>query len=181
MWSAALSVVIFPPDITLLFLHFGYLGTLCPFWKSTCLSLLYCLRSCPTPKPHLGMGYICAMLLYIFHVGRTSFCICSFVLVGSSFLIESNTVDSQFLNKMDAFVWPAVTKCLLVWSIFFFICKRINFQLLLTGIKTLCYNACSHLVFAGSTAGYTSCWDLRYAYISSKYYIWIKLQESSIS
>nr|XP_023876161.1 F-box/WD-40 repeat-containing protein At3g52030 [Quercus suber]POE81541.1 f-box/wd-40 repeat-containing protein [Quercus suber] len=29
------------------------------------------------------------------------------------------------------------------------------------GIKTLCYNACSHLVFAGSTAGYTSCWDLR--------------------
>ncbi|XP_050283575.1 F-box/WD-40 repeat-containing protein At3g52030 isoform X2 [Quercus robur] len=29
------------------------------------------------------------------------------------------------------------------------------------GIKTLCYNACSHLVFAGSTSGYTSCWDLR--------------------
>lgn len=33
----------------------------------------------------------------------------------------------------------------------------------LTGIKTLCYNPCSHLVFAGTTAGYASCWDLRYA------------------
>lgn len=30
-----------------------------------------------------------------------------------------------------------------------------------TGIKTLCYNPCSHLVFAGTTAGYASCWDLR--------------------
>ncbi|KAG6677001.1 hypothetical protein I3842_14G005400 [Carya illinoinensis] len=30
-----------------------------------------------------------------------------------------------------------------------------------TGIRTLCYNASSHLVFAGSTAGYASCWDLR--------------------
>ncbi|KAB1224961.1 hypothetical protein CJ030_MR1G013983 [Morella rubra] len=30
-----------------------------------------------------------------------------------------------------------------------------------TGIRTLCYNARSHLLFAGSTAGYTSCWDLR--------------------
>lgn len=29
------------------------------------------------------------------------------------------------------------------------------------GIRTLCYNACSRLVFAGSTSGYTSCWDLR--------------------
>ncbi|XP_037494191.1 F-box/WD-40 repeat-containing protein At3g52030 isoform X2 [Jatropha curcas] len=30
-----------------------------------------------------------------------------------------------------------------------------------TGIKTLCFNPRSHLVFAGTTAGYTSCWDLR--------------------
>ncbi|KAL9421030.1 hypothetical protein AB3S75_038571 [Citrus x aurantiifolia] len=30
-----------------------------------------------------------------------------------------------------------------------------------TGIKTLCYNPCSRLVFAGTTAGYASCWDLR--------------------
>ncbi|KAF3437357.1 hypothetical protein FNV43_RR20110 [Rhamnella rubrinervis] len=30
-----------------------------------------------------------------------------------------------------------------------------------TGIRTLCFNPSSHLVFAGSTAGYTSCWDLR--------------------
>ncbi|KAJ9174559.1 hypothetical protein P3X46_013194 [Hevea brasiliensis] len=30
-----------------------------------------------------------------------------------------------------------------------------------TGIKTLCFNPCSHLVFAGTTAGYTSCYDLR--------------------
>ncbi|XP_062174861.1 F-box/WD-40 repeat-containing protein At3g52030 [Alnus glutinosa] len=30
-----------------------------------------------------------------------------------------------------------------------------------TGIRSLCHHASSHLVFAGSTAGYTSCWDLR--------------------
>ncbi|KAK9283297.1 hypothetical protein L1049_011534 [Liquidambar formosana] len=30
-----------------------------------------------------------------------------------------------------------------------------------TGIRTLCLNPSSHLVFAGSTAGYASCWDLR--------------------
>ncbi|WCJ18577.1 F-box family protein with WD40/YVTN repeat doamin [Euphorbia peplus] len=30
-----------------------------------------------------------------------------------------------------------------------------------TGIKALCFNPLSHLVFAGTTAGYTSCWDLR--------------------
>ncbi|XP_060670316.1 F-box/WD-40 repeat-containing protein At3g52030-like isoform X3 [Ziziphus jujuba] len=29
------------------------------------------------------------------------------------------------------------------------------------GIRTLCFNPCSHVVFAGSTAGYASCWDLR--------------------
>ncbi|KAL6963224.1 hypothetical protein U1Q18_050389 [Sarracenia purpurea var. burkii] len=29
------------------------------------------------------------------------------------------------------------------------------------GIRTLCFNPSSHLVFAGSTSGYTSCWDLR--------------------
>ncbi|XP_022149896.1 F-box/WD-40 repeat-containing protein At3g52030 isoform X2 [Momordica charantia] len=29
------------------------------------------------------------------------------------------------------------------------------------GIRTLCYNASSHLVFAGSTAGHVYCWDLR--------------------
>ncbi|XP_023004546.1 F-box/WD-40 repeat-containing protein At3g52030 isoform X1 [Cucurbita maxima] len=29
------------------------------------------------------------------------------------------------------------------------------------GIKTMCYNASSHLVFAGSTAGHVYCWDLR--------------------
>ncbi|KAF7139537.1 hypothetical protein RHSIM_Rhsim07G0058900 [Rhododendron simsii] len=29
------------------------------------------------------------------------------------------------------------------------------------GIRTLCFNPSSHLVFAGSTAGYASCWDLR--------------------
>ncbi|KAH9606658.1 hypothetical protein KSS87_001440 [Heliosperma pusillum] len=30
-----------------------------------------------------------------------------------------------------------------------------------TGIKTLCYNPSSQLVFTGSTAGYAACWDLR--------------------
>ncbi|GLT39739.1 hypothetical protein SLA2020_139150 [Shorea laevis] len=30
-----------------------------------------------------------------------------------------------------------------------------------TGIKALCFNPCSHLVFAGTTAGYGYCWDLR--------------------
>ncbi|KAA8515625.1 hypothetical protein F0562_018764 [Nyssa sinensis] len=29
------------------------------------------------------------------------------------------------------------------------------------GIRTLCFNPSSHLLFAGSTAGYASCWDLR--------------------
>ncbi|XVF73597.1 hypothetical protein PTKIN_Ptkin12aG0215100 [Pterospermum kingtungense] len=29
------------------------------------------------------------------------------------------------------------------------------------GIRTLCFNPCSHLVFAGTTVGYTYCWDLR--------------------
>ncbi|KAL7234470.1 hypothetical protein ACSBR1_017971 [Camellia fascicularis] len=29
------------------------------------------------------------------------------------------------------------------------------------GVRTLCFNPSSHLVFAGSTAGYVSCWDLR--------------------
>ncbi|XP_021890776.1 F-box/WD-40 repeat-containing protein At3g52030 isoform X2 [Carica papaya] len=29
------------------------------------------------------------------------------------------------------------------------------------GIKTLCFNPSSHFVFAGTTAGYISCWDLR--------------------
>lgn len=29
------------------------------------------------------------------------------------------------------------------------------------GIRTLCFNPSSHVVFAGSTAGYASCWDLR--------------------
>ncbi|XP_057499653.1 F-box/WD-40 repeat-containing protein At3g52030 [Actinidia eriantha] len=29
------------------------------------------------------------------------------------------------------------------------------------GIRTLCFNPCSHLVFSGSTSGYASCWDLR--------------------
>ncbi|XWS77386.1 hypothetical protein CRYUN_Cryun01aG0257000 [Craigia yunnanensis] len=28
-------------------------------------------------------------------------------------------------------------------------------------IRTLCFNPCSHLVFAGTTIGYTYCWDLR--------------------
>ncbi|GAB2216562.1 hypothetical protein Droror1_Dr00024337 [Drosera rotundifolia] len=31
----------------------------------------------------------------------------------------------------------------------------------LTGIKTICYNPSSQLVFAGSTRGMASCWDLR--------------------
>lgn len=30
-----------------------------------------------------------------------------------------------------------------------------------TGIKTLCYNPSSQLVFAGSASGYAACWDLR--------------------
>ncbi|CAK7330942.1 unnamed protein product [Dovyalis caffra] len=30
-----------------------------------------------------------------------------------------------------------------------------------TGIKSLCFNPVSHLLFAGTTAGYASCWDLR--------------------
>ncbi|XP_065871573.1 F-box/WD-40 repeat-containing protein At3g52030 [Euphorbia lathyris] len=30
-----------------------------------------------------------------------------------------------------------------------------------TGIKALCFNPRSHLVFSGTAAGYTSCWDLR--------------------
>ncbi|XP_031279797.1 F-box/WD-40 repeat-containing protein At3g52030-like [Pistacia vera] len=30
-----------------------------------------------------------------------------------------------------------------------------------TGIKTLCYNPRSHQVFAGTTAGYAACWELR--------------------
>ncbi|EEF44560.1 F-box and wd40 domain protein, putative [Ricinus communis] len=30
-----------------------------------------------------------------------------------------------------------------------------------TGIKTLCFNPRSHMVFSGTAAGYTSCWDLR--------------------
>ncbi|KAK9913000.1 hypothetical protein M0R45_036827 [Rubus argutus] len=30
-----------------------------------------------------------------------------------------------------------------------------------TGIRTLCFNPSSHLLFAGSTAGYVFCWDLR--------------------
>ncbi|KAJ6692045.1 F-BOX DOMAIN CONTAINING PROTEIN EXPRESSED [Salix purpurea] len=30
-----------------------------------------------------------------------------------------------------------------------------------TGIKSLCFNPASHHVFAGTTAGYASCWDLR--------------------
>ncbi|KAE8727473.1 F-box/WD-40 repeat-containing protein [Hibiscus syriacus] len=29
------------------------------------------------------------------------------------------------------------------------------------GIRTLCFNPSSHLVFAGTTVGYTYCWDLR--------------------
>lgn len=29
------------------------------------------------------------------------------------------------------------------------------------GIRTLCFNPCSHLVFAGTTVGHTYCWDLR--------------------
>ncbi|XP_056164628.1 F-box/WD-40 repeat-containing protein At3g52030 isoform X2 [Syzygium oleosum] len=29
------------------------------------------------------------------------------------------------------------------------------------GIKTLCFNPCSNLVFAGCASGYASCWDLR--------------------
>ncbi|XVF33694.1 hypothetical protein REPUB_Repub17cG0190300 [Reevesia pubescens] len=29
------------------------------------------------------------------------------------------------------------------------------------GIRTLCFNPCSHLVFAGTTVGYTYCWDIR--------------------
>ncbi|XP_056692160.1 F-box/WD-40 repeat-containing protein At3g52030 isoform X2 [Spinacia oleracea] len=29
------------------------------------------------------------------------------------------------------------------------------------GVETLCYNPCSHLVFAGSSNGYAACWDLR--------------------
>ncbi|KAK4476627.1 hypothetical protein RD792_015787 [Penstemon davidsonii] len=35
----------------------------------------------------------------------------------------------------------------------------VNF--LATGIRTLCLNPSSNLVFAGSSAGYASCWDLR--------------------
>ncbi|XP_056164629.1 F-box/WD-40 repeat-containing protein At3g52030 isoform X3 [Syzygium oleosum] len=31
----------------------------------------------------------------------------------------------------------------------------------LSGIKTLCFNPCSNLVFAGCASGYASCWDLR--------------------
>nr|XP_016438866.1 PREDICTED: F-box/WD-40 repeat-containing protein At3g52030-like [Nicotiana tabacum] len=31
------------------------------------------------------------------------------------------------------------------------------------GIKTLCFNPSSYMVFAGSTAGNVSCWDLRFA------------------
>lgn len=32
---------------------------------------------------------------------------------------------------------------------------------ILRGVKTLCYNPSSHMVFAGSTNGYAACWDLR--------------------
>ncbi|KAF5736469.1 hypothetical protein HS088_TW14G00611 [Tripterygium wilfordii] len=31
-----------------------------------------------------------------------------------------------------------------------------------TGIRTLCFNAVSHKLFAGTTAGFVSCWDIRY-------------------
>jgi hypothetical protein len=98
-----------------------------------------------------------------------------------NFFIESKTVDFQFLERVDTFCVTCCLKILIslkqVFFFFFFLeltrhCsfKCITFQLLLTGIRTLCYNACSRLVFAGSTSGYTSCWDLRYADISSKYY-----------
>lgn len=30
-----------------------------------------------------------------------------------------------------------------------------------TGVRTLCFNPSSHLVYAGTSAGYTQCWDLR--------------------
>ncbi|CAL5330690.1 unnamed protein product [Camellia sinensis] len=37
--------------------------------------------------------------------------------------------------------------------------ERVSY--LMTGVRTLCFNPSSHLIFAGSTAGYVSCWDLR--------------------
>lgn len=38
---------------------------------------------------------------------------------------------------------------------------NIGVQLFVVGIKTLCLNPSSQLVFAGSAVGYTYCWDLR--------------------
>lgn len=51
---------------------------------------------------------------------------------------------------------------------------RLHFQweclvqplLFFTGIQTICFNQCSNLAFSGTTAGYVSCWDLRYVQIN---------------
>ncbi|CAN4110272.1 unnamed protein product [Withania somnifera] len=34
------------------------------------------------------------------------------------------------------------------------------------GVKTLCFNPSSHMLFAGSTAGNVTCWDLRFAEVT---------------
>uniref|UniRef100_A0A7N2LCP6 F-box domain-containing protein n=1 Tax=Quercus lobata TaxID=97700 RepID=A0A7N2LCP6_QUELO len=85
----------------------------------------------------------------------TCLCLCDDQLILSGSSLGSITVSGSLSDRQLATLRSRITIGV------FFICKCINFQLLLTGIKTLCYNACSHPVFAGSTSGHTSCWDLR--------------------
>lgn len=61
-------------------------------------------------------------------------------LIFSGFSFGSITVSSLSSDQSVASLKPSVTH---------------------TGIRCLCFNPHSHLVFAGSTAGYCHCWDLR--------------------
>lgn len=65
--------------------------------------------------------------------------------------------------------------CRMIFVIGFIMCKKNYFffdkfvlnavyillRSIFAGIRTLCYNDSTHLVFAGSTAGHVYCWDLR--------------------
>lgn len=46
-----------------------------------------------------------------------------------------------------------------------------NYRNAFAGISALCYNPRSELVFAGSSAGFVSCFDFRYANIQSFLFI----------
>lgn len=103
-------------------------------------------------------SFIIIVLLYICFV--SVFVTCFFCFCFCSVIVWCVDVLNKLAYPLSCnFLFPNLNS----WFYFSNHNAFIWFCVFRTGVRTLCFNPSSHLVYAGTSAGYTQCWDLRYA------------------